>query len=180
MSQAQKSVWQADPDGQITKWEPQLPKAPATAAERHAQYRIGLSKVLEVLTRAGFVCNTYDQSSTAISLEKSDFMVDVSIRQPKNIAYVTSHKAYDPKRGNATVIKASEALKCDYLIQVIGSDKTGGSFSPVYVMPEKEELKPAEYVAWNVLKLIASMIPPQKLTEQERHLLTDKALELDA
>jgi len=145
-------------DGALVKYEPQKVSPPATRGERHAQYRIGLNRVLELLTKAGFYCNGVDQSTVALTLQKGKLMFDVSIKEPQNIAYVTSHVAYDPKKGNATVITAADIMGSEYVIQVIGSKAGGNSTVPVYIPLKNDLINPADYVVLNVIKTMQSMV----------------------
>lgn len=158
MSLVKQIGWVVAPDGAITKYEPPKVSPPITRSERHAQYRIGLSRVLELLTKAGFYCNAIEQSNTAISLQRGRLMFDVSLKSPGQIAYVTSHPGYDPKRRNATVLTAADVMGCDYIVQVIGSRDGGASTSPVYIPLPATLIHPSDYVLLNVIRVMQTMV----------------------
>jgi hypothetical protein len=150
--------WIVATDGAVTKYEPPKIAPPITRSERNAQYRIGLSKVLELLSKAGFYCNSIVQSNTAISLQRGPLMFDVSLKAPGQIAYVTSHIGYDPEKRNATIITAADVMGCDCVIQVIGSRASGASTNPVYIPLPHALPDPAQYVFVNVIRVMQTMV----------------------
>ncbi len=85
-------------------------------------------------------------------------MFDVSLRAPGQIAYVTSHPGYDPKKRNAAIITAADVMGCDCIIQVIGSRESGASTNPVYIPLPHALPNPAEYVFVNVIKVMQTMV----------------------
>lgn len=158
MSQPKQIGWIAAADGTVTKYEPPKAVIPKTSGERHAQYRIGLSRVLELLTKAGFYCNAVEQSTTVLSVQRGKLMFDVSIKEPWNIVYVTSHVGYDPDKKNARVISAADVMGCDYVIQIIGTKADGCSTMPVYLPLPKNLVNPADHVLFNVIKTMQAMV----------------------
>lgn len=159
MSERKQIGWIASQEGTVTKYTPPAKvAAPKTRTERHAQYRQGLQHVLKLMTEAGFYCNAMEQSTTALSFQRGKLMFDVSLREPGNIAYVTSHVGYDPKKGNARIITAADVVDSDYLVQVIASKEGGSSTMPVYIPLPKSLTEPAKYVAVNVVKTMQTMV----------------------
>jgi len=165
--------WIVDTDGAVTKYEPRKVIVPATRGERHAQYRIGMSRALEILTKAGFYGNAGDQSQNAISVQRGKLMFDFSIKEPANIVYVTSHTAYDPKKGNARRVSAADVMGCEYVIQVIGSKESGSSTMPVYIPLPKNQENPADYVVFNIIKTLQSMVGVSELQGIDLQALSD-------
>jgi len=158
VSDVKQIGWIVAADGAVTKYEPRKAAQPITRSERNAQYRIGLSKVLELLTKAGFYCNSIEQSNTAISVQRGPLMFDVSLKAPGQIAYVTSHVGYDPKKRNATILSAADVMGCDYVIQVIGSRESGASTNPVYIPLPHALPDPVQYVFVNVIRVMQTMV----------------------
>lgn len=158
VSEPKQIGWIVASDGAITKYEPRKVVVASTSAERHAQYRIGLHRVLELLTKAGFYCNAVENSTTVLSIQRGKLMFDISIREPQNIAYVTSHVGYDPEKGNARVITAAEVMGSEYVIQIIGTKSNGSSTMPVYIPLPKNLLNPADHVLLNVIKTMQVMV----------------------
>jgi hypothetical protein len=99
-----------------------------------------------------------EQSNNVISVQRGKLMFDVSIKEPQQIVYITSHVGYDPKKGNATRITAGDVMGCDYVMQVIASKERGNSTMPVYIpLPHNLE-NPADYVALNVIRAMQTMV----------------------
>lgn len=147
------------PDGAVTRYKPPvLPHTPITRSERHAQYRRGLQIMDQLLKSAGFYCNAIEQSSVSLSVQKGKMMFDISLRDPRRVAYVTSGKFYDPENPKPTIVKANELIQADCMIQVIGSKSGGSSTNPVYIPLPATIIDPARYVVFNVVKAMQSMI----------------------
>lgn len=187
--------WLVSPDGAVVKYDAALVKRERnivlrTAADLHARARIGLVYVDEILKKCGWHCNCITQSTTAISLEIGKVSVDVSIRKPMNIAYVTSRPGWEYKREvvgktpditlpdgrvlkgqeivrpTANVQIAGDFIQDPYVVQIISTSEKGDSTTPVYVAVNKEMGDPAVEVAKNVLLTIRNLVGEDKLKVQ--------------
>ena len=194
--------WLVSPSGEVVKYDAKLVErehqniALRTVADLHARARIGLIYVDEFLKKCGWRCNCIQQSSTAISLELGEISVDVSIRKPLNIAYVTSRPGWEYRREvvsttpdirlpDGRILKGQEIVRPPanvqiagdfihepYVVQIISTSEKIGSATPVYIPISKNMRDPAEEVARNVLLTIRNAISADKLKVQE----VDKAL----
>jgi hypothetical protein len=171
--------WIAGPGGEVTKWEPPAPvrTKPLTTGQQHAAMRVALAHALRLLTEHGFRTNCLEQSTCAISLSYKGMDFDISIREPKRIAYITSvvgdrrnrQKIGEDINGNAMynvgpgVKLASDEMRSTYVVQVIGSKIS--TLMPVYIDLPPNEAKPIEYILKNVLLLISNIMKDQKLID---------------
>lgn len=196
MSERKQIGWLVSPDGAVVKYDAALVKRERkivlrTVGELHARARIGLVYVDEILKKCGWRCNCVTQSSTAISLEIGKVSVDVSIRRPMNIAYVTSKPGWEYKRevvGKTPDIKlpdgrilkgqeivrptanvqiAGDFIHDPYVVQIISTAEGRDSTMPVYIPVNKEMGDPAFEVAKNTLLTIRNLVGADKLKVQE-------------
>lgn len=197
MAEPKQIGWLVAPDGAVVKYDAKLVERKRrsivlkTVADLHARARIGLIYVDEILKKCGWHCNCISQSSTAISLEIGKVSVDVSIRRPMNIAYVTSRPGWEYKREvigmtpdiklpdgrvlrgqeivrpTANVQIAGDFIHDPYVVQIISTDDKLNSSTPVYIPVNKEMGDPAYEVAKNVLLTIRSLVGADKLKIQE-------------
>lgn len=161
-----------------------------TIADLHARARIGLVYVDEILKKCGWRCNCIIQSATAISFEIGEVAVDVSIRKPMNIAYVTSRpgwnyqrevvgktpdihfqgrvqKGQEIVRPTANVQIAGDFIHDPYVVQIISTSERGESSTPIYIPVNKDMGDPAIEVAKNVLLTIRNLVGADKLKLQQ-------------
>lgn len=194
MSERRQIDWLVAPDGAVVKYDAKKVERSheksivlKTVADLHARTRLGLLFVDEILKKCGWHCNCVSQSSTSISLEIGKVMVDVSIRDPIKIAYVTSYPGWEYKREvigrtpditlpDGRVVKGQEILKPTakvviagdfihekYVVQVITTDDKLNSSTPIYIPINKEMGDPAYAVAKNVLLTIRNLVGQDKL-----------------
>ena len=192
---AQKQIgWLVAPDGAVVKYEAKVKRRPnlviQSIGELHARARIGLVYVDEILKQCGWRCNCIVQSATAISLEIGKVSVDVSIRKPMNIAYVTSRPGWEYKREvvgktpdihfegkvqkgqeivrpTANVQIAGDFIHDPYVVQIVSTKEGGESTTPIYIPVNKDMGDPAEEVAKNVLLTIRNLVGGDKLKLQQ-------------
>lgn len=185
------------PDGAVVKYDEALIKRVQktvvlkTVADLHARARVGLVYVDEILKKSGWKCNCISQSTTSISLEIGKVMVDVSIRKPLNIAYVTSKPGWRYKREvvgktpdialpdgrtlkgqeivrpTANVQIAADFILDPYVVQIIATDSKGDSDTPVYIPVNREMGDPAFEVAQNVLLIVRNFVGADELKAQD-------------
>ena len=189
--------WLVAPDGAVTKYDDKLVARERrsivlkTVADLHARTRIGLIYVDEILKKCGWHCNCITQSSTSISLQIGKVMVDVSIRNPLNIAYVTSRPGWEYQRvvvgktpdltlPDGRIIKGQEIVRPTanvqiagdfihdpYVVQIIATNEKLDSTTPVHIPVNKEMGDPAYEVAKNVLLVIRNLVGTDKLKIQQ-------------
>lgn len=170
--------WIANENGEITKYQPPPKPVHLTGMQQHAAMRIALMHALRLLTEHGFRTNCIEQSTCAISLVYKGINFDVSIREPQRIAYITSaphdtgarRKIGEDRLGNplfevgSGVRLASDDIKGDYVVQVIGSKIS--SLMPLYIECPPDQTDPVGHVLRNILMLIANIMRDQKLIDQ--------------
>ena len=196
MTERKQIGWLVAPDGAVVKYDAKLVERERknivlkTIADLHARARIGLVYVDEILKQCGWRCNCVSQSATSISLEIGKVMVDVSIRKPMNIAFVTSRPGWEYKREvigmtpditlpdgrilkgqeivrpTANVQIAGDFIHDPYVVQIISTDDKLNSTTPVYIPINKEMGDPAYEVAKNVLLTIRNLVGADKLKVQ--------------
>ena len=130
-------------------------------------------------------------SSTHMGWQKGRFSINVSLREPGNIAYVTSRPNFDPNARRQVIgrdITGAEmfgvtaqvtTLKqmlggAKYVLMVDVSHIMGGTRPPVYIPLPAEGEKPAHFVYRNVLGTIALMcntIPDLKSAFEVKKIL---------
>lgn len=171
---AQKQIgFIAGPGGEVVKWEPpQQPPQPLTAPEnRYSACVSALRRLDEFFVRHGFRCNAIENSSNAISFEHSGFMFDVSIRDPRLIAYVTSHVGYRYEKKfaarSATVKILGETIRSDMVVQVVCSRQFSGP--PVYVEVPDNTSNVQNYVIAQVMGVIQMMADTNPTLQQVLH-----------
>ena len=147
-----------------------------------------------VLKKYNWSCNCIVQSSTSLSLSLGKVCIDVSIRKPSRIAYVTSRPGWEYKREvagkspditfdgktqkgseivrpTALVQLASAFIEDPYVVQIIATSELGDSSTPTYVPVNKEMKDPAIEVAMNVLLTLRNLLGRDKfkidMTESE-------------
>lgn len=159
-------VWLVDTRGIAVEKRP-LPKK-LSSGQRHRLYRLGLMAVDQFLKSRGFRSNI-SESTTRLSYEKRHVLIDVAVRRPDNVAYVTSYPGYKGSediigktadgqkmyRVNAKVTTAKDILGSEFVAQVMISDQAG-TRRPVFVPLPKDLENPARYVVENVLGVIAA------------------------
>jgi hypothetical protein len=145
-----------------------------TFGQRHAGWRIGLMAVNKFMEEHGFEGTIGNDSSTRLGWTKGHFSINVSLREPGRVAYVTSRPDFDPtqprrvighdKTGaemygvTASVTTLAEmAGNAKYVVMVDVSHPDGGTRPPTYILLPMEGEKPAHYVYKNVLGVIAMM-----------------------
>jgi len=164
-----KRVWLVNSDGFAA--EQVAPPKKLTSGQRHYHYRLGLMAAAAFLERHGFR-SIIEPSQSVLSYEKSDVWIDVSLKPPDNVAYVTSQPGYayhkevaactadgqEMYRVNAKVVTAREILNCDYLAQItVSTHDHQGTREPIFIPLPKDLAKPAHYVLENVLGTLALM-----------------------
>jgi hypothetical protein len=108
------------------------------------------------------------------------FNFDISIRRPAQIAYVTSSHEYKYNqnakpiahdingqpiyRPQATVKLASDEMKSDYVVQIIGAGVS--SINPIYVDLPDGIAEPEKYIIKNVIGVIGSILADKGLIAQ--------------
>jgi len=170
-------VWVVDTHG--TAIERKAPAKPLTSGQRHYHYRLGLMAVDQFLKQKGFRPNAEESQST-LSYETAGVWLDIRVKRPDNIAYVTSYPGYEYKQEvtghakdgqemygvQAKVVTAKDILGSDYIIQIMVSTKDAqGTRAPVFVPLPKTLDNPARHVLRNVLGTLAlacSHIPKVK------------------
>lgn len=161
-------VWVVDTHG--TAVERKEPPKALTSGQRHYHYRLGLQAVDQFMKQRGFQSNCEEGSSTVFSYAKAGVWIDVRVKRPDNIAYVTSYPGYEHKQEvtgktvdgqemygvRAKVVTAKEILGSDYVIQVIVSTNDAqGTRPPIFIPLPKTLTNPARHVLHNVLGTIA-------------------------
>jgi hypothetical protein len=196
-------VWMVDTHGSAV--EKREPPKPLTSGQRHRMYRLGLVAIDRFLKEKGFRPNC-EESQNTLSYEKSRVCLDLKLKRPDNIAFVTSFPGYEYRpdvigktadgqeryRVNAKVTSAKDILGSDYVIQVmVSTNDAVGSRAPIFIPLPKEVADPTRYVIQNVLGIIAMAcqhIPmlrdafTKKEVEaaQERRITEAEAAELNA
>lgn len=137
-----------------------------TSGQRHYQYRLGLMVVDQFLKARGFEPNA-TESGTTLSYEKSGVWLDLQVKRPDNVAYVTSYPGYVykqddskdwPHKVKAKVITAKDVLGSDYVVQIVVSTADNvGTRAPVFVPLPKTLRHPGRHVVKNVLGTLALM-----------------------
>ena len=159
-------VWSVDVHGTAVAQTPPIKKL--SSGQRHYLYRLGLLAVDKFMKEHGFRPNALD-SQTSLSYEHKRVYIDISLKKPANVAYVTSHSGYSYKQQvvgetpsgqkiykiNARVVYASDIIGSDLMIQVMVGDKYG-TRNPVFIPLPKDLEKPAHYVLQNVLAALAA------------------------
>lgn len=190
MSDMKQIGWVVSPDGTVSRPTKKSIRL-ANAADLHARARVGLMYVDEILKRFGWSCNCIVQSSTSISLEIAGTCIDVSIRRPDRIAYITSRPGWEYKRDvigrtpditmpdgkvqkgqeivrpTADVQIASDFIKEPWVVQIISTSKAGDSSAPIYVQVNKDHGDPAKEIARNVLLVVRGFAGEGKLRLQD-------------
>ncbi len=148
----------------------------------HARARVGIQWLNAALTALGWGCNCIEQGNSAISLSLKKVCVDISIRKPSKIAYVTSkpgweykdvvvgktpdfitpdgvmHKGQEIKKPTAKVVLASETIADPWVVQIVATDKNGDSSPPVYIPVNRENGDPAVEIARCALLTIRNLV----------------------
>lgn len=187
-------VWVVDTKG--TAVEQKEPPKKLTSGQRHYLYRIGLMAVDAFLKKRGFVSNT-DESSVTYSYEKSGVWLDMKIKAPENVAYVTSYEGYEYKQETigktadgqerygvrAKVTTARDILGADLLIQVmVSTNDSAGTRKPIFIALPKDLPNPAQYVMQQVLGTLAlacEQIPKVRDAFKEEEVKAAQAEYLD-
>lgn len=158
-------------DAHGTAVERKPPPKSLTSGQRHFQYRLGLRAVDQFLKERGFRSNT-DPSDCILSYEKRGVWLDIRVRRPDNIAYVTSYASYEHKQEvvghavdgqemygvKAKVVTAQEILGSDYVVQVmVSTHDSAGTRTPIFIPLPKNIASPGRYVVHNVLGTLALM-----------------------
>ena len=160
-------LWLVDTHG--TAIEHKLPAKPLTSGQRHYLYRLGLMAVDQFLKSKGFRPNCEESQST-LSYEKSGVWLDIKVKRPDNIAYVTSYHGYAYRQEStgkdmtghemygvrAKVTTAKDILGSDYVIQImVSTNDSAGTRQPIFVPLPKNLDNPARHVLRNVLGTLA-------------------------
>lgn len=193
-------VFAVSPSGEVNLIKPEEPKK-LTLSQRHASWRIGLMAVDKFMKEHGFTPGGWGDSSTHYSWGKGQFIINVSLRKPGNIAYVTSRAGVDPMAARpvigkdktgaemygisplAQVTTLQETLgNAKYVVMVDVCHNEGGTRPPVYIaMPEEGE-KPAHFLFKNVLGVMAMMcrsIPSLKEAFEVKKVLEAQQQEIE-
>lgn len=160
-------VWLVDTEGSAV--EKKEPPKPLTSGQRHRAYRMGLLAIDHFLREKGFRSNS-EESQNTLSYEKSRVLLDIKLKRPDNIAFVTSFPGYEYRPDvigktvdgqeryhvNARVTSAKDILGSEYVIQVmVSTNDAQGSRAPIFIPLPKELGDPTRYVIQNVLGIIA-------------------------
>jgi hypothetical protein len=175
--------WLVGPGGEVQKYAPPPPPARTlTSGQQHAVYRIALAHTLRLLSEHGFSTNCIEQSSTALGLSGLGMDININIREPARVAYVTSvpgdngqrrvlgkdakgNNVYAPGPG---VHFASDEIDAKYVVEVQFSRVS--SSMPVYVVIPAGSRQPVMDVLKSILSLIASFAANENM---QRQLSTD-------
>lgn len=159
--------WIVDTHGSAV--EKKEPPKPLTSGQRHRMYRMGLLAIDRFLKEKGFHSNT-EASQSTLSYEKSRVLLDIKLKRPDNIAFVTSFPGYEYRPEvigktidgqerfgvTAKVTSAKEILGSDYVIQLmVSTNDEMGSRAPIFIPLPKDLPNPTRYVIQNVLGTIA-------------------------
>lgn len=160
-------VWIVDERGAIEK---KAPPRKLSSGQRHYHYRLGLLAVDRFMRDRGFVSNM-ETSTTKLSYDKSGVWIDISVKRPDNIAYVTSFPGYEYKeqvigktldgqeryRPGAKVTTLKEFLgNADYIVQImISTNDAQGTRNPIFVPLPKDLNNPSRYVLENIIGTLA-------------------------
>jgi len=173
-------IFAVGPSGEISITKTEETKL--TSGQRHAAWRIGLMAVNRFMEEHGFEGTLGAASSTHMGWNKGHFSINVSLREPGNVAYVTSRPGYDPTQPREVIGHDKTGAKmygvtaevttlrqsvgnAKYVIMVDVSHCDGGTRPPVYIPLPMEGEKPAQFVYKNVLGVVAllsSTIPKLK------------------
>ena len=163
----------AGPGGsvEVTSTKPKSDQKPLTYGQRHAAWRLGLVAVNQFLESKGFQSNL-GFSTTKLGWSSNKVHITAAIREPGNIAYVTSRADYSYSKtvskkdrlGNemyevkASVTTLKQELKgVRDVIAVDVSHEDGHTLTPIYVpLPESGEA-PARYVYESVIDALATL-----------------------
>lgn len=196
-------VWMVDTHGSAV--EKREPPKPLTSGQRHRMYRLGLIAIDRFLKEKGFRPNC-EESQNTLSYEKSRVCLDLKLKRPDNIAFVTSFPGYEYRPEvigrtvdgqerfgvTAKVTSAKDILGSDFVIQLMVSTNDAlGSRAPIFIPLPSNLTDPTRYVIQNVLGTIAiacQHVPmlreafTKKAVEeaQERHISEADAAELNA
>jgi len=122
---------------------------PLSSGQRHYMYRLGLMAVDRFLKERGFRPNI-EESNNRLSYEKRGVLIDVAVVEPDRIAYVSA------TGWGAKVVTAKEAMRCDYVVQImVSTNDAQGTRSPVFVPLHKDLENPARHVVTSVLGTLA-------------------------
>jgi len=127
-----------------------------TVGQRHYLYRLALQAVDQFLKQRGFRSNT-DASNQIFSYEKSRVLLDIALKSPENIAYVTSYAGYDydPEVVRAKVVTAKDMIGSDLMIQImVSTNDATGTRKPIFIPLPPDLPNPAQYVLRNVLGVL--------------------------
>lgn len=160
-------VWLVDTHGSAV--ERKEPPKPLTSGQRHQQYRLGLIAIDRFLKEKGFSPNA-EESQNTLSYAKGRVWLDIKLKRPDNIAFVTSYPGYEYRPEvigktvdgqarygvTAKVTSAKDILGSDYVIQLmVSTDDAMGSRAPIFIPLPKDIQDPTRYVIQNVLGTIA-------------------------
>jgi hypothetical protein len=142
-----------------------------TSGQRHAAWRIGLLAVDKFMTEHGFE-PVIGESTTHYGWSKGKFSINVSLREPGNVAYVTSRPGWEWQRTvsgrdvtGAEIYGVTAQVTTlrgmlgggKYVVMVDVSHVEGGTRNPIFIPLTSDGDKPAHYVYRNVLGVIAMM-----------------------
>lgn len=160
-------VWLVDTQGSAV--EKKDPPKPLSSGQRHRAYRMGLLAIDRFLKEKGFHPNA-EESHNTLSYEKSRVCLDIKLKRPDNIAFVTSYPGYEynPEvigktvdgqeryHVNAKVTSAKDILGSEFVLQVmVSANDAEGSRPPIFIPLPKDLVDPTRYVIQNVLGIIA-------------------------
>lgn len=161
-------IWIVDAAGAAGAAEDQPLRKPLSSGQLHQHYRLGLIATSDFLKSRGFNPNAAD-SGSSVSYEKkvhgAYVWIDVSLKKPGNVAFVTSAPGYllsadnsdqCTQRPRAKVTHMRDLLNCDLFIQVIVSTSLGVTSNPIYVPLPKDVVQPARYVIENIAGVLAA------------------------
>src|SRR5512143_246104 len=192
-------------DAQGSAVEKREPPKPLTSGQRHRAYRMGLLAIDRFLKEKGFHSNI-EESANTLSYEKSRVCLDIKLKRPDNIAFVTSFPGYEYRPDvigktadgqeryhvNAKVTSAKDILGSEFVLQVmVSTNDAEGSRPPIFIPLPKDLTDPTRYVIQNVLGIIAlacqhvpalrDAFTKREVEEvQERRITEAEAAELNA
>ena len=157
-----KRVWEVDASGIAVEQQQKKTAPPTTSGQRHYFYRLGLMAVAKFLQERGFRSMSESQSTLMYEL-RQQIWIDIGIKNPANIAYVTSRPGYEynPNKVTAQITTAKDILGCSKVIQIVVSTRLG-THQPVYIPLPKDLENPAKHVLTQVLStlnLLCDKIP---------------------
>jgi hypothetical protein len=177
--------WLVDSDGAVVKYDA-AQVVLRSKEDLHARARVGLAWVDMIMKAFGWQCNCIVQSTNSLSFAMGRTAVDVCIRKPQRIAYVTSRPGWEYRRDvvgkspditlpDGRVLKGQEIVRPTaniqyaddyiddpYVLQVISTSEAGESTAPIFIPVNQQMGDPAIAVAKAVLLTFRNLVGADK------------------